>query len=252
MTLLWIRLARALRFPLLVTTHYGYAAWTELWEDSYRSLYGKALHWAPALLLLSPEIETAFREKGYRGWSGVLPNGVDTARMSWSDRGNGRAICLGRIEPRKRQAILVRALKEATVACDFVGPMEDPAFADDGLITRYLGSWSRERVYQSLTEYSCLVLASEAEAHALVVGEAMAAGLSVVVTPQAASNLDTGLPWVSVVPDLDSSMAEAVRRACQDNASHRREIRRYAESHLDWANIVRQYVDIVTSFLERA
>ena len=97
---------------------------------------------------------------------------------------------------------------------------------------------------RNLTKYSCLVLPSRGEAHARVVIEALAAGLSVVVTPEASANLDRSLPFIYVrkfSPDFIKTAAQA----CRDNVKYRIQIRQYAEKHFDWKIIAKRYVRIL-------
>ncbi|RYG71397.1 hypothetical protein EON77_12945 [bacterium] len=97
----------------------------------------------------------------------------------------------------------------------------------------YLGEWSRETLRERLTEYSALVLYSRAEAQPLVVGEAFAAGLSVVLSPEAARNVDASCPFVSVVHSPEE-IAPALARAIEENGRLRPEILAYAHAEWDW------------------
>ena len=54
----------------------------------------------------------------------------------------------------------------------------------------YLGEWSKDQLYKELTDYGNLVLLSDGEAHSLVIMEAFAAGLGVVISEYARANLD--------------------------------------------------------------
>jgi glycosyltransferase involved in cell wall biosynthesis len=247
----WVRLQRWLRFNLIITTHYGYAAYPDRWEGDYYQGIFNQLKKAPALLLLSGEIEKAFRKLGYKGWIGVLPNGTEVEQIHYKARaGNGRTLCLGKVEPRKRQADLARLFDKHEVKCDFVGPQVDAAFKTDGKSTRYLGTWTRAQVHQNLTDYSCLVLASDGEAHPLVVLEALAAGLSIVVTREAAANLDLSKPWVFVEKEIGESLAVAAQKACLENYNYRNDIRSYAEAEFDWGVITKKYLQLAQEVIK--
>ena len=54
--------------------------------------------------------------------------------------------------------------------------------------TRWLQEWSKDKLYNELTDYGNLVLLSDGEAHPLVCLEAFAAGLGVVVSEWAAQS----------------------------------------------------------------
>lgn len=237
----WVPLGRALKVPVVLTSHYGYLATDDRWDHDFRAILPSMLK-APAHFALSPEIAQVLRSLGYQGQIEVVPNGVatDTIRFS-SVAGNGRAICLGKVEPRKQQASLSRELERAGVVCDFVGPIADPAFDRDLTTCSYLGEWTRQQVAERLTEYSALVLLSDGEAHPLVVMEAFAAGLSVVVTPQATANLDLSEPFIYVTEYPGPDVPALVRRACEANAPLRARIREYAQTEHDWERRVDQY-----------
>ena len=141
---------------------------------------------------LSHEISSAMNDI-VSGESLVLPNCSREDKIRYSENsGNGRALCLGKIEPRKRQKHLV------SIDCiDFVGPIADASFPQSH--PNYHGVWSRRDVERKLTGYSVLVLLSDAEAHALVVIEALLAGLSVLLSAEASSHLSGYLPFVAIL-----------------------------------------------------
>jgi glycosyltransferase involved in cell wall biosynthesis len=243
----WVRLSRALRFPLAVTTHTPYAAFPDRWTPKFARSVAAMLE-APALIVLSNEIRDVFAARGYGGRMYVLPNGITTGDMAFSPGPATRgAVVLGRIEERKRQAYLARALAGRAVLLDLIGPSDDdPAFDGNGENVRYRGPWSREQVSAGLTEYAALVLLSDAEAHALVTLEAMAAGLSLVLSPESSHNLDTSRPWVHVVDRNDpAAVAAAVERAVAENPRHRADIRDYCRHTFDWSVIGPRYVGII-------
>lgn len=249
---LWGELARRYGFPLAATTHYGYAAWPQRWDPGFARVFARLCD-LPAHFALSPEIAERFRIAGSGAWIGVVPNGTEVDEIAFDPTpGNGRALCIGKIEPRKRQADLARLFEDKAVPCDFVGPVVDDRFAAGAISSRYLGSWRRADVHARMTQYSALVLASWGEAHALVVLEAMAAGLSLVLTPQAAANLEPGHPWVHVVDDVSDEFAERVAIACRENASHRAQIREHARRHWGWDTLARRYESAARDMLRAA
>jgi glycosyltransferase involved in cell wall biosynthesis len=245
----WIDLSRAFKFPLVITTHYGYAACLEKWESYYNKIFAD-LSKANGLLVLSKEISQTFQNHGFSGWVDVLPNGTEVTDIHFSpDDGNGRAICLGKIEPRKNQANIATILNaKSSAQCDFVGPIGVDELVVDDISTRYLGVWSRQDVHAKLTDYSCLVLASDGEAHPLVVMEAMAAGLSIVVTPEATANLQANLPFVYVVQDL-SNIDKIIEMATRENKKYRNDIRAYVGREFSWDVISARYVQSIENYL---
>jgi len=241
----WLPLSWLFRFNLVVSTHYGYAAFPDHWIRSYNRTFWW-LRRAPFLLLISSEIQATFERLGCRAKMFVLPNGIDCGSFRFALEATKQAIVLGRIENRKQQALLARKLDNSTVQCDFAGPMDsDTGFAVNDRNTRYLGEWSRDHIYGHLTDYACLVLLSDGEGHAAVVSEAMAAGLSLVLSPEASHNLDLTEPWIYIVDRERDGIGDVIAQATQDNYRYRAEIRRYCEENFDWLIIMPQYICIL-------
>jgi glycosyltransferase involved in cell wall biosynthesis len=162
-----------------------------------------------------------------------------------------KAICLGKIETRKHQAELVR-LTADRVAVDLVGPIDTRGAPDfcENRTCHYVGSWSKDEVYDRLTEYSCLALLSESEAAPLVVLEALAAGLSVVVTESASANL-TNEKFITVIPAGSKNaefVSDTIQSAIDRNNDYRQEIRSYAFDRFDYSVLVKNYERIIHEF----
>jgi glycosyltransferase involved in cell wall biosynthesis len=241
-----------LKLPFAVTSHHPllhvfdphdpdrYPGLRYLFEDT---------RCAPVNIVLSDTIREKYLRSGYRGLLRVLGNGVETDDFRWAPAGNGRAVCVGRVQPRKRQAWLAEAVR-GRVPLDFVGPGDPAACAalDDGRTTRYLGEWDRPGLHERLTDYSCLALLSQSEAAPKVVLEALAAGLSLVVSEGCTANL-TPAPFITVIrederqPDV---VADAMRAAIDANGAYRHEIRQYAIERFDYRTVViPEYVRIM-------
>lgn len=241
----WLPLSRILRFKLVVSTHYGYAAFPDKWTKSYRRTF-RRMRGADSLILISHEIKAMFQHMGCRSGMFVLPNGIDCTQTRFAPDSRRQAIVLGRIESRKKQALIAERLDEHTVRCDFAGPMDpDTGFVVNDRNTHYIGEWSREQVQNELTEYACLVLLSDGEGHAAVVSEAMAAGLSLVLSPEASHNLDMTKPWIYIVDREHSDLGDVIHRAVCENPGYRSEIRRYCEMNFDWSVILPNYIAIL-------
>ena len=242
----WVPICRRFRIPLIVSTHYGYAAFPEKWSEGYRRIVGEMCQ-AQHLLVLSQEIKQTLIQYGFSGSAFVLPNGINCEKVNWIPQPSRQAMCLGRVEARKHQTRLAAALDNHSVQCDFAGPMNDDhgGFQTNNRSTHYLGEWSREQVHQDLTQYACLVLLSDGEGHAGVVSEAMAAGLSLVLSPEATHNLDLSHPWIYVVDRNQKDLGDVIARAVHENEQYRREIRCYCENHFDWKIILPQYIRIL-------
>jgi len=243
----WLPLSRRFRFPLLVTTHYGYAAFPDRWNAAYGKTV-EIMRPLPDLIALSPEIQATLTTQGFTGRIHVLPNAVRCGDFTFAPAASKPALILGKIEERKKQRFLAETLAAyPTVACDLIGPTgrDDESDPGNGKNVVYRGPWTRREVETRLTEYASLVLLSDGEAHALVVLEAMAAGLSLIVSREASHNLDPSLPWVHIVDrDRPDEIAAAIESATRDNAHYRAEIRRYCEATFDWSVLGPGYVTL--------
>jgi len=246
-----------LKQPYVVTTHFGglhrfrpngergrqYASFEYLFRDCLD---------APGNIVLSEPIRHLFQDAGYAGFLRTLRNAVEYEDFRAAPRGNGRAICVGMIQPRKRQAWLANAVAGCT-GVDFVGPWDrhrEATFKENDS-ARYLGVWTRRDVHERLADYSCLVMLSESEAAApKVVLEALAAGLNVVVTEACTANLTTQ-PFITVFPDdalRAESVVQAIERAIRDNESMRPSIRAYATASFGYDVQVSQYLELIHQF----
>jgi glycosyltransferase involved in cell wall biosynthesis len=123
----------------------------------------------------------------------------------------------------------------------YAGNNADPNFNTN---INYLGEWSKEYLYNNLTDYGNLVLLSDGEAHPLVCMEALAAGLGVVVCEYGAANLDTTKEFITVIPENKIHDIEYVENQIIINRdfsiSHRHDILKYA-SNFDWENTIKDY-----------
>lgn len=194
---------------------------------SYEPIFRAFLRTRCELICLSAGIARVYQRFGFRGLVSVCPNGArdDLIRYSPDPVYPALSLCVGKIEPRKRQAELA-ALKDLR----FVGPIVDPRFPDDH--PGYLGPWSREQLFDELTNYANLVLLSDGEAHPLVCCEALIAGLGLVVSEPAAANLDRSLPFITVIPNASLHDREHVARSIRRNRQQCLEVGR---------NVIRAY-----------
>jgi glycosyltransferase involved in cell wall biosynthesis len=243
-----------LRQPYVITNHSGgmhrilsgggiYGAFEYMLRDCFQ---------APGNFVLSEETAAFFRRRGYQGFLRVVRNGVECSEFRVAEKGNGRAVCVGLIQGRKRQAWLAEAVR-GRVAVDFVGPWNPqavPAFKENEN-ARYLGAWDRETLHAKLTDYSCLVILSESEACApKVVLEALAAGLNVVITDACAATL-TPQDFITVLPTdgLDPDLVEqSINVAIESNRRLRPEIRQYALERFDYPKVTVDYLRAIEDF----
>lgn len=172
----------------------------------------------------------------------VLPNGVDFDAFNFKTEPEfpDASICLGKIDKRKNQAFI----QSLDAGVYFAGQNTIPEF--NPLDEKYLGSWTREEVYENLTNYTNLVLISSLELQPLVCLEALSAGLGLVISEAAAQNLDASLPFITIIPQDLIYNIEIVSAAISNNRDScihvgRQAIRKYAEK-FDWNNLTRKYI----------
>jgi hypothetical protein len=171
----------------------------------------------------------------------VLPNGVDFNAFNFQAKPKNQdsSICLGKIDKRKNQVFL----QSLDSGIFFVGQNTVAEF--NPLDSKYLGLWTRAEVYEKLTDYCNLVLISELELQPLVCLEALSAGLGLVISEAASQNLDSSLPFITIIPqdsihdsEIVSSSISNNRKACANIS--REKIREYGKQ-FDWQNIIKFY-----------
>lgn len=203
---------------------------------------------APYHFVGREDIKTMILERNPEAICALQLNAVETQDFHRKQDGNGKAICLGRIQERKRQDDTARLLQGSGIECDFVGPLMEDVPISDELRSRMLGEWDRDTVHKRLCEYSCLILLSHAERQALVVVEALAAGIPVVVSPDAAWNIDTSKPYIFVV-ESDDQVVQAVKSAIAIRNQYTNEIRQYIAETFDYQVLIDDYLAQVEEWL---
>jgi len=237
----------------VLTTHYAYLSQPyRLIQDGYMWRFLLTSNLARlanlTLAVLSEEIAATYQVFGSvpseKLW--VFPNGTRTDCILCNDEPKypDRAVCLGKIESRKNQQHLQKCKQ-----IDFVGPIATNEFQVGPIATNefqfddsYKGQWTREELYTNLTQYSCLVLYSKAEAHPLVIGEALAAGCSILCSSVAAANLPRDKPWIRILSNLEN-LDRHVKEMCELGVQHRQEITLWAQLNLDWRLRARTYLE---------
>lgn len=237
--------------PFCATSHYGYIMKEDKWSKGFYSIFCN-LFKSPGLIVISEKIKNKFIECGYSGHIYTIKVGIDVKNYNLINGvGNGRVICLGKIEKRKKQAFLAEAL-DGLVDIDFVGPMADPVFKE-GKTTKYLGVWSKEKILNNLTDYSCLILFSDGEAAPMVVPEALASGLSVLISESASANL-VKKDYITILPDDIKDpkiLSEAIKRQISSNYLYREKAREYAIETFDNDIIVKNYINYIYDFIKK-
>ena len=236
----WAHLAPYIKKTnIAVTSHYGYLEQTHRWDAGYRNIFWAFVNSGWNIFCLSPGIKEVYRKSGVpEDRLHVIPNGVrtDLFRYDTTCARPEDSVYLAKIDFRKRQ-IKFQDIENLY----FVGNCIEPQF--DMKSSRYLGEWSKQELYDGLTNFANLVLLSDGEAHPLVCLEAMSAGLGLVISQFSAANLDTSLPFIDVIPeskiDDNDYIKDVIEKNRETSVKMRSEIRRYAET-FDWKTMVGQ------------
>lgn len=250
-----ILVASSLRAPkILYTSHFAYLTSPHLettYEGYFRIIFMSVIRQREnshlSLNVISDEIASLYSRYGYpRERIRVIRNGArdDLFRFTMEPALADKSIYLGKVEIRKGQWKY-----QSIPGIDFVGNYHDSPF--DRGSNAYKGEWSKERLYQEMTEYGNLVLLSNGEADPLVVKEALVAGLGVVVSECASANLDIGVerPWITVISNARLDDLEYVATRIKENRDAaqvaRAEIREYGVEKFGWSRILQEYISVL-------
>lgn len=221
-----------------ITSHYGYLEQSNRWDPGYNDIFWNFVNSTANIFCLSPGISEVYRRGNVpEERLHVVPNGVrnDLFQFKEECRFPDRTLYLAKVDFRKRQHIF-----QDIDSLYFAGNLADERFRLDN--PRYLGEWSKEKLYAELTDYANLALLSDGEAHPLVCLEALSAGLGLVVSTYSTANLDLSLPFIDVIEEEKISDIEHVRNVIEENRKKsigmRKQIREYAKT-FGWENIVK-------------
>ena len=236
----FVEIVPYIQYPSAITSHFGSLEQPERWDYYGLRVVPKFSEIIPRTFCLSPGIKKTYEEvlnfpsdKLF-----VTPNGVNLNNFTFSENPKypDRSLYLAKIDYRKRQHLF-----QSIDSLWFAGNIADNRFNQN---KNYLGEWSKDVLYSSLTDYGNLVLLSDGEAHPLVCLEAFASGLGVVVSEFAAANLDTSKEFITVIPESKISDIEYVESELIKNreysVSNRKEILDYA-SQFEWSKVIEEY-----------
>ena len=238
----FVELCPYIQYPNAITSHFGYLEQPNKWDYYGPRVASKFAQIKPNIFCLSPGIKNVYeKEMGIPSDQlFVTPNGVNVDKFKFDKlpltEDMPKSIYLAKIDYRKRQHMF-----QSIQSLYYAGNNADPRFDTSN---NYLGEWSKETLYNNLTNYGNLVLLSDGEAHPLVCLEAFAAGLGVVISQWAAANLDLDKDFITVIPedkinDMEFIDTELVKNRYY-SINNRPEIREYAES-FSWTKVVEKY-----------
>jgi glycosyltransferase involved in cell wall biosynthesis len=235
---------------IFYTSHYAYITHPEF-ETRYSSYFHGFFKTAIlnqariTMNLISTDLANVYRKHGFQGKINILSNGAREDLFLWRETPKypEKSIYLAKVEYRKGQYKY-----QAIENIDFVGNYHDSPF--DIRRTNYLGEWNKSTLYTNLTDYANLVLLSSGEADPLVVKEALIAGLGVVLSECSCANLDTSLPFITIVPNEKLEDMEYVKTAIVKNRktslANREQIREYGLTRFSWNTIIDEYLTLIS------
>jgi hypothetical protein len=226
-----------IQYPNAITSHYGYLERPKMF-GGYTNVANEFMRIKPNVFCLSEGIEKVYNVMFNIPNTFITPNGVNVNEFNFvSDPEHpDRSIYLAKIDYRKRQHLF-----QSIDSLWYAGNIADDRFNTK---KNYLGEWSKDRLYNELTEYGNLVLLSDGEAHPLVCMEALVAGLGVVVCEWGKANLDTTKEFITVIPEDKiediSYVEEQIIKNREYSIAHRDEIREYGEQ-FDWVKVIEKH-----------
>ena len=229
------------RHKLVLFTHYGYAGSPHNWSKKYQRKAKQTFKFANLVICLNQKIYkefSKFLDKEKLLW---VPNGICADNKynfaSFKLSLNKRLVCLGKVEPRKRQFELLETTKTSNIDIDFYGPIVDARVIEElktGVFYRkkFYGEQKRTKINKLFENYDCLIHVSESEADALVLYEAQLAGLSIIVTENSIGSQDPNLPWIKTIPD--NFRIEDIHAALKSILFDKAKVSSYANQNYIW------------------
>ena len=226
-----------IQYPNANTSHFGYLERRQLF-NGYINVANEFTRIKPNVFCLSEGIEKVYNIMFDIDNTYVTPNGVNVDEFNFVSDPEfpDRSIYLAKIDYRKRQHLF-----QSIESLWYAGNIADDRFDKS---KNYLGEWSKDKLYNELTEYGNLVLLSDGEAHPLVCMEALASGLGVVVCQWGKANLDTSKEFITVIEEKHINDIDFIEYEIEKNrkysVEHRDEIREYGKQ-FDWVKIIEKY-----------
>ena len=232
----WVILSNNINYPTIITSHYAYLEQPEK-HGGYRNIFNNFIKNDVYIYALSEGIKNTYINSGKSSDKiSVVPNGVRYDLFNFKETPEDKSIYLAKIDFRKRQYMY-----HEIPNLYFAGNIVDNRYNKNN----YLGEWSKEYLYENLTNFSNLVLLSDGEAHPLVCLEAMSAGLGLVISEYATANLDLTKDFIDVIPkdkmdDIDY-ISEIIKKNRDKSRTMRNEIREYVHDNFNWEYIIENY-----------
>ncbi|MEO6578954.1 MAG: glycosyltransferase [Candidatus Limnocylindria bacterium] len=276
-----LRLARAVRAPLLFTHHTRFDDYSHYLGPL--SMVGRTAtnawlraYWRSCTAVIAPSADLAASIRARIGPRApavhVIPTGVDVAAIRDLAREDPRVsarwpddsvvlVSLGRVAPEKSPELLIDTVARATHAAPVLrivviggGPslvpiMRRAAAAGLGDRIRFTGSLPRPRALAALAGGDLFAFTSRSETQGIVLAEALTAGLPAIAVdgPGVRDSIRDGIDGL-VVPSaptatLEVRMADAIAGLASD-PGRRRELARRASSDADRFDVHRRVAEV--------
>lgn len=240
-----------IQFPKAITTHYGYLERPEMYGAYSYKANGFA-NIKPNVFALSDGIKSIYQNQMRIPEQNLytVPNGVinDNFRFTDTPEFPDRSIYLAKVDYRKRQCLF-----QSIPSIYYAGNIVDERF---DVNKNYLGEWSKEDLYNNLTDYANLILLSDGEAHPLVCMEALSAGLGLVISEWATANLDLNKDFITVIPESKIIDLEYVSLKIEENRKislqKRNEIVEYSKEFAWKRQIENYYIPAVKQVMQKS
>ena len=153
----FIELYPYVQYPCAITSHFGYLEQPDKWDYYGQRIVPPFARIKPKVFCLSPGIAEIYASMMHIPSKKlfVTPNGVNTSKFEFADNPlhSDASIYLAKIDYRKRQFMF-----QGIDSLWYAGNNADQRFNTN---KNYLGEWSKEQLYKTLTHYGNLVLLSD-------------------------------------------------------------------------------------------
>ena len=152
----FIPLVPFIQYPNAITSHFGYLERREMF-NGYINVSNEFMRIKPNIFCLSEGIQKVYNVMFDipKDQTWITPNGVNTDAFEYVEDPTypDRSLYLAKIDYRKRQHLF-----QSIDSLWFAGNLADDRFNTK---KNYLGEWSKDRLFNELTEYGNLVLLSD-------------------------------------------------------------------------------------------
>jgi glycosyltransferase involved in cell wall biosynthesis len=235
---------------VFITSHYPYITDRSKWaQDNYQrivngfrdiskipSAYISCLNQSCMDMFVSNGISS---DKMFVMTNGIVPENI---RFS-SDTTHTDIICVAKLEQRKRQYVTQNLSNVVYVG---KGVSNHP---------RFLGEWLRDKILQTLTDYSGFILLSTEENDSLALKEALIAGLPAIVSEGVVKNIQMTsdiYKYIRVVPESEmneSRLSSIISEHITQCRGEKDNIRRRAIDSFSLESIMKRYIQKIQEYI---